>query len=382
MPLPQNVTELLQALVRIPSVNPHGMGDQAPGIIGEQRCAEFVGGFLEACGASVEIQQVQPGRPNVIGRFKSSTPGKPLLFFVPHLDTVSVEGMTIPPFGGEVRDGKLFGRGASDTKGPMAAMLWALHELRDQLADLPFEVWFAGMMGEEAGQDGAKAFVRALLESAPMQPQEMFALIGEPTDLQIVYTTKGAAWIKLETRGKSVHASQPDRGENAIYKMAEMARCIEKEIAPELKQTLDPVLGHSPISLGMIHGGSKTNIVPDYCRAEIDLRTIPGQDIAAVVARLKQACPDATVEIAQSSAPLHTSPDHPLIAILKKNGARCVTAPWFCDAAVFAAANIPAIAAGPGSIAQAHTEDEWIAIDDLNAGVDFYRSFLTSLSAS
>jgi acetylornithine deacetylase/succinyl-diaminopimelate desuccinylase-like protein len=379
MPLPQNVTELLQALVRIPSVNPHGMAGNGA-FVGEQQCAEFVGEFLEGCGAVVELQQVQPGRPNVIGRLPSDLPGKPLLLLVPHLDTVSVNGMTIPPFAAEIRDGKVFGRGASDTKGPMAAMLWALFELKDQVASLPYEIWFAGMMSEEAGQDGAKAFVKLLLEERGLAPANIFALIGEPTGLQVVYTTKGAVWIRVETRGKSVHASNPDAGVNAIYKMADVIRCVAEQIAPGLKQIADPVLGSPTISLGMIEGGSKTNIVPDFCKAEIDLRTIPGQDIDAVLSQLQAACPSAKVEITSFSAPLWTDPNHPLIDLLQKTtGAACVSAPWFCDAAVFSAANIPSVAAGPGSIAQAHTEDEWIAIDDLVRGVDFYRSFLRSL---
>jgi len=206
----------------------------------------------------------------------------------------------------------------------------------------------------------------------------MFALIGEPTELQVVYTTKGAAWIQIETHGKSVHASNPDRGENAIYKMAKIIQCIEA-IAPGLKLLSHPVLGSPTISLGTIQGGTKINIVPDRCRADIDLRTIPGQDIRTVLDHLRAVCPDAQLKIGQSSAPLYTDPSHPLIELLKGKGAKCVGAPWFCDAAVFSAAKIPAIAVGPGNIAQAHTEDEWIAIDDLNRGVDFYRSFLLSL---
>src|SRR5437763_473167 len=122
MSTPQNVVELLQALVRIPSVNPHGnAGVERPG---EQACAEFVAEFLRFCGASAELREVESGRPNVVGIFPADKSGKPRLLFAPHLDTVSVSGMTIDPFAAELRDGKIWGRGASDTKGPMAAMLW------------------------------------------------------------------------------------------------------------------------------------------------------------------------------------------------------------------------------------------------------------------
>src|SRR5690348_7552857 len=131
---PQSVTELCQALVRIPSVNPDG--DPGVAETGEAACAAYVGEFLGHCGAQVTLEEVLPGRPNVIGRFPSRSvlggQAKPRILFGPHLDTVGVGGMSIEPFGGEVRDGRLWGRGACDTKGPMAAMLWALHEMRGE----------------------------------------------------------------------------------------------------------------------------------------------------------------------------------------------------------------------------------------------------------
>ena len=131
-----------------------------------------MGEFLKGCGAEVELRTVAPGRPNVIGRFPGGE-GKRRVILAPHLDTVSVAGMTIDPFGGELRDGKIWGRGASDTKGPMAAMLWSLRELSGRMAGLGHEVWFVGLMGEEAGQEGARAFVK--------EERADFALIAEPT---------------------------------------------------------------------------------------------------------------------------------------------------------------------------------------------------------
>lgn len=373
--MPHDVVELLQALVKIQSVNPHGN----PGVDqpGEAACAEFVADFLRGCGAEVELREVRPGRPNVIGRFPA--PGKKRVLLAPHLDTVSVVGMTVDPFGAELRDGRIYGRGATDTKGPMAAMLWALYEMRGRMQQLGAEIWFVGLMGEEAGQEGSRAFARELLAQTDVDPGGMFALIGEPTNLQIVHTTKGAMWVTLTTRGKAVHSSAPDSGVNAIYKMTDAIRCVREEIAPELSRMRDAVLGSPTISVGTIAGGSKTNIVPDVCRAEIDVRTIPGQDTEAILTKLRSACPGIELEVWQSK-PLLTSPDHPMVRVLENNGSRCVGAPWFCDAAVFAEAGIPAVAAGPGSIAQAHTNDEWIAVEDLRSGVEFYRRFLETCS--
>lgn len=363
-----NVVELAQTLVRIPSVNPEG----TPGVShpGEAACAEAVAEFMRNAGAEVQIQEVQPGRPNVIGKFPSDRPGKPVLVFAPHLDTVSVVGMTVDPFGAELRDGRLYGRGACDTKGPMAAMLTALGELRAEIPRLPFEIWFTALMGEESGQHGAKAFVA--------EHKPAFAIIGEPTDLQIVNTHKGSVWLKIVTHGKAAHSSAPEKGENAIYKMADLLQLIRDEIAPELARLSDPVLGSPTINAGTVNGGSKTNIVPDFCRAEIDIRTIPGQDFGWVLERLKQRIPGAEIEVWESK-PLYTDPNHPVIGQLQRTGAKCVGAPWFCDAAIFAQAGIPAIALGPGSIAQAHTKDEWISIEALQQGVEFYKSFLRNL---
>jgi len=369
---PANVTELLQALVRIPSVNPDG--DPGLDTTGEAACAEFVAEFLAESGAGVALEEVLPGRPNVFGIFPSNKPGKKRVVFAPHLDTVSVAGMTIDPFSAELRDGALWGRGASDTKGPMAAMLWALWEMREQLPLLGYEICFAGLVGEEAGQYGSKAFVD--------KHHADFALIGEPTGLDIVHTHKGSTWLHLTTWGRAVHASAPERGENAIYKMMEVLEVLRKKIIPGLAEISDPILGAPTASVGTIRGGSKINIVPDECHASVDFRTLPAQDrpgfVEEIVAELRSVCPDLQANWHQSR-PLWTDPAHPLIAALERAGGRPCGAPWFCDAAVFAAAGIPAVAAGPGSIAQAHTNDEWISLDDLHQGVEFYKRFLGQL---
>jgi acetylornithine deacetylase/succinyl-diaminopimelate desuccinylase-like protein len=372
----KTVTELLQALVRTPSVNPEG----TPGTphVGEQACAEMVAAFLRESGAEVEVREVLPGRPNVIGTWPADRAGKPALIFAPHTDTVSVAGMTIDPFGGEVRDGRIWGRGASDTKGPMAAMLWALRERRDTLAGLSHQVIFTALCSEEAGQYGVKAYVDE--EAAALRTRGAFAIVGEPTGLDAVVAHKGALWLSLTTRGRAVHAAEPERGENALYKMADLLRAIRDEIAPALATPVHPLLGRTTISAGTIAGGSKINIVPDFCQAEVDLRFLPGDDtlLERVSAQLRAVCPD--VEIAHAlSHPMQTDQDHSVIRILESCGARCVGAPWFSDAAIFAQAGIPAIACGPGSIAQAHTKDEWIAVSELERGVAFFEEILGRL---
>jgi len=375
---PQSALELLQSLVRIPSVNPQGN----PGCdkTGEQACAEYIAEFLKECGAKVQLEEVMPGRPNVVGVWPSDKPGKPRLVFGPHTDTVSVAGMTIPPFDAEVREGKIWGRGSSDTKGPMASMLWALHECREQLPHLSHEIVFAGFMGEEAGQHGAKAFLAKHGES--LRVLGSLVMAGEPTGLNAVVAHKGALWLSITTRGNAAHAAEPERGSNAIYKMADIIRALADDIGPALAFGRHPLLGHTTLSVGTINGGNKVNIVPDTCHIEVDIRFLPDDD--KLMDRLKRwltsVCKD--VEIEHSiSMPMHTEETHPMIGALKECGSQVIGAPWFSDAAIFAHAGIPAIAIGPGSIAQAHTKDEWLDLDELERGVNFFSGLIGKLEA-
>jgi acetylornithine deacetylase/succinyl-diaminopimelate desuccinylase family protein len=362
-------TDLLRELIRIPSVNPDG----DPGTLhtGEKECASFVADFLRGCGAEASIEEVLPGRPNVVGRFPSRGKGKRRLLFAPHTDTVSVAGMTIDPFAADLREGKVWGRGASDTKGSMSAMLVALRESRDLLPGLSHEIWFAGLMGEEAGQQGAKAL--------SAREKFDFAIVGEPTQLQIVNTHKGAVWLKLCARGRAAHAATPQNGENAIEKMIAALEIFGRELRADFTSRMDKTLGTPTFNIGTIDGGTKINIVPDVCEALVDIRTIPEQDLSAMLDSLAKRCNGLEIERKRMSAPLMTDPAHPMIGVLESCGAHCAGAPWFCDAAVFAAAGTPAVALGPGSVEQMHTADEWLAVADLEAGVAFFKRFLQSL---
>ncbi len=201
---PHNVVELLQDLVAIPSVNPHGN----PGTegIGEQAMADYVADFLRGLGAEVEVDPVEPGRPNVIAHFHCGKKNAPRLAYAPHLDTVSVAGMTIEPFDPVVRDGKLFGRGSSDTKGPMAAALWAVREWAQspERAKSGIDWTYLALMGEEAGQGGSHAMAKRNFTSD-------LTLVLEPTDLGVVTAHKGALWFEITTSGVACHGSTPRR---------------------------------------------------------------------------------------------------------------------------------------------------------------------------
>ena len=365
------VLDLLRELIRIPSVNPDG--DPGTRDIGEKECAKFVADFLQSCGAKAWLEEVLPDRPNVLGRFPSVGKAKPRLLFAPHTDTVSVAGMSIDPFSGELREGKIWGRGAADTKGPMAAMLFALLECKDILPELSHEIWFAGFMGEEAGQQGAKAL--------SSKEKFDFAIVGEPTRLQTVNRHKGSVWLTLRAHGRAAHASTPQIGENAIEKILAVTDMLRRELSAHFGGCSDETLGPLTFNLGTIQGGSKINIVPDHCEAKIDIRTVPDQNLAPLLDSLAKQF--AAVEFEPRILdPLQTDPGHPFIRLLDACGARCVGAPWYCDAAFLAAAGTPAVALGPGSMEQAHTADEWISLADLQAGVEFFKTLLRKLRST
>jgi acetylornithine deacetylase/succinyl-diaminopimelate desuccinylase-like protein len=378
---PSNVVELCQTLIRIPSVNPDG--DPGTDATGEATCAEYVGNFLRQCGADISYDEIQDGRPNVIGRFPSNSDlngiRKPRILFAPHTDTVSVSGMTIPPFGGELREGCIWGRGASDTKGPMAAMLWALYTLADRIPSLGVEVHFVGFMSEESAQLGSRHF-------AHKYPPYDLAIVGEPTNLQTVFRHKGCMWADIHTHGVAAHGATPERGINAIVKMAKLIQALDTDFRLYLKELsgVDEWLGTSTINFGMVRGGSRTNIVADHCTLRVDMRTTPslikthGAEKALRDFVLK-IDPEATVEVLPETSPLDTDRDHFLVRKLVECGAPLSGAPWFCDAAFLSASGTPAVAIGPGSIAQAHTKDEYIRVEDLDAGVEFFRNYLLSL---
>ncbi len=373
----QDVVSLLQQLVRIPSVNP----DNAPGTeqIGEEKIATFLSGWLESIGAEVALEEIQPGRPNLIARF-APLDGRPRILLGPHLDTVGVGGMIIDPFGGEIRDGKIWGRGASDTKGPMAAMLWALHDHRESLADLPTAVDFVAFMAEESGQWGSKDFAKR------HGKDYRFALVGEPTSMQVVHVTKGSLWATLRATGKAAHSSQPERGENAILKLTRALDQLDHHLGGQLATFTHPVLGRSTMNIGIIRGGARPNIVPDLAEAEIDIRITPALAAAGGALQLLAETIDfydLPIEIVDphENPPMDTAADHPMIQALLASDAstRLAGAPWFSDAAHLSNGGVPSICIGPGSIDQAHTVDEFIEIAALEQGAAIFSKFIAGL---
>jgi acetylornithine deacetylase/succinyl-diaminopimelate desuccinylase-like protein len=371
---PLSATSLLKELVAIPSVNPDG--DPGTPHVGEQAMAEHVGSILKKIGADVRLMPVLPGRPNVLGVFPAARKPKRRILLAPHLDTVSVAGMIIDPFKPVLKNGKLYGRGASDTKGPMASMLAALSSFYSSGAakDLDTEVSFIGLMGEEAGQQGAKAW-------AEKGPRYDLVIAGEPTKNKIVHAHKGSAWIRLFTEGKACHASQPHRGKNAITAMAAALVQLQEKLPSAFTAIRHPALASPTFSVGLIQGGSKTNIVPDACSVTIDVRLVPPMTSAAVVKLFHAALKGhkVRIEVPKVAPPLDTDPDDEMIRRILPATAGLDVAPWFCDACVFAQKGMAAVALGPGSITEAHTNDEFIRVKDLEGGTAMFRRLLERL---
>ncbi|RMD57352.1 M20 family peptidase, partial [Candidatus Parcubacteria bacterium] len=269
-----DVIDLLRQLIAINSCPPDA---KAPGVGGEGPLADYVGRLLAANGFRVEMHEIAPGRPNLTALPRKYLPDQPLLVLEAHLDTVSAENMVVDPFRAEIKDGRMFGRGACDTKGTMAAMLAALVEVTSS-TDLHFNVGFVGTAHEEGGGVGARHLVEAGFKADAV-------LVGEPTSLQPVVAHKGLLRFAITTQGRACHSSRPQQGENAIDRMWAVQADLYQRFEP-FWQALSSQ-GDNTLSLNTIRGGSFINIVPDRCRIEVDARYEPGTDTDKALSELK-----------------------------------------------------------------------------------------------
>jgi acetylornithine deacetylase/succinyl-diaminopimelate desuccinylase-like protein len=370
--------KLLRELIALPSVNP-ALVTGNPGRAGEQHVADFLASVAAQAGLDVSFQKVLPRRSNLLARL--SPPGKvrQRILLVPHLDTVDAadESRFVPRLD---RD-RLYGRGACDTKGSVAAMLAALCDIaRSRQRPRESEIIFAGVVDEENAQAGSRALVAGGLEAD-------LAIVGEPTRLKAVTAHKGSLWLRLQTRGRSAHGSRPELGRNAVHAMARIVNGLETDYARRLRRRRHTLLGCATVSVGTISGGTQPNIVPDSCAVTIDRRTLPGEtetgvrrEIAGFLAQRKLKAAFASEKLAPCP-PLETDAGLPLVRrFLRCTGQRLPAgADFFCDAAVLAEGGIPSVVFGPGDIAQAHTRDEWISQAELGAAKEILVRFLRSL---
>lgn len=378
----------LASLVKINSVNPaHGgpPGGEAEAIVWAQE-------FLRGYGLEAKLEEAFPGRPNLIARLPGRDATRTFVFET-HVDTVSIENMEIDPFGAEVRQGRLWGRGSTDAKAQATAMLHAIASLAREGVVPEVNVELVLAVDEESGFGGVKSWVAGLENRDPQAGRIVAAVVGEPTGLEVVIAHKGSVrwWIALA--GRAAHSSTPHRGVNAIRHASALVELIEGEYAESLAERSHEFLGFPTINVSVIEGGTQVNLVPDRARLLLDRRMIPGEswatvrpEIEALLERMKARFPeaDATLEPPLLEDPcLETAPGHPLIAhALEVSGAfgrsgKPIGVSYCTDASNISAAGIPTIVVGPGSIDQAHTTDEWMDLGELREGALFYRELMS-----
>lgn len=372
-----NVVDLLADLVAINSVNPafeHGKS--------EADMVAFIRGFFERQGIEAWEQEVFPGRANLIARLSGRDPHHRIIFEA-HADTASITGMTIPPFEPRVEDGKLYGRGSCDTKGGLAAMMHALATLRAQRVTPPCEVWVVAAADEEFSYGGSIRLCQGLKANA--------AVVAEPTDLRLAIASKAYMRWTIHCRGRAAHGSVPHLGVNAITDMMKIVQAIEQD-NERLSRRSHPLVGSPTCNIGVIKGGVQFNFVPDHCSIELDRRLIPGERPVDVLAqyqqlldRVKAASPGIDCYMdppAVEDLPLEVAADIPLVihasAILAELGLRSepVGVPFASDASKFAAAGVPAVLLGPGSIGQAHAAVEFVECAQVEQAALFYRQLM------
>jgi acetylornithine deacetylase len=432
--------KLLAELIALPSVNPAFVPPDAvgprccaasddqqvvPTRFGEKNVADYLATVAARAGLEVELQPVLPTdskqwgertrepkpdsadgspvvsphqinlvRSNVIARLLPPGKIRQTILLAPHLDTVGADDAQFIP---RRKNGRLYGRGACDTKGSVAAMLTALGELANMKSrPRETEIIFAGLVDEENAQAGSRAFVGQASSLSPSFPKirdrrdacpTVLAIVGEPTRLQVITAHKGSLWLQLETRGKAAHGATPELGQNAVHEMARIVNLLETDYAVRLRRRRHPLLGMATVNTGMIFGGAQPNIVPDRCAITIDRRTLPGETEAGVrqeinaLLRAKRLAAKISDKKLAPCLPLETNPKLPLVQqFLRSIGqTRPLGVDFFCDAAVLSEGGIPSVVFGPGDIAQAHTADEWISLDSLERGKNLLLRFLKSL---
>ncbi len=382
----RSVVALLKELVALPSVNPDHTDD--PDVANEYRVTDYLARHFEARGWRVEWDHVTPERANLIASYGPENPRYTLLLEA-HTDTVGVTGMTVAPFTPVEKEGRLYGRGSCDTKGPMAAALAALTpETVEALAAAGVRILFVGAYGEEKGNIGAERLAEQGLGADS-------ALILEPTELAIVHAHKGTLWLELTVWGRAGHGSDPEKGTNAIVAMADIVRWLQEQIKRQQIAAAHPDLGRPTLNIGRIDGGVAVNIVAQRCCIEIDRRTVPGEDGEQLVNDIRDRCDalkesgalcDFDLRIIKAGIPFSTGKDAGLVnqmaSALEKAGppARLATAAWYSDAGAFSRTCREVVVFGPGSIQQAHTADEYIDLDQLRAGQDVLSAFFAELA--
>jgi acetylornithine deacetylase/succinyl-diaminopimelate desuccinylase len=373
---PSELYELAEKLVAIPSYPE----------VGTQKIVMWLKEFASCQGLPVSVQPVADDlHVNLlIGYPKLDV--RPWLMLNGHLDTVPpAQNNHIP----KVCRRFLFGRGAADMKGAVAAMVMAFVALQRSRFPLSKPVMLAAVAGEEIGGLGTKVLLREVKPHA--------CIIGEPTKLRLVVAHKGVEWIEIVVHGRAAHASCPQAGVNSIVWAAAIVQALENLGAQLARERNHPLLGAPTLNVGVIQGGTAPNIVPDKCLIRIDRRWLPGEDIKAIYAEIHSAVSHVIkdtlgvrVDIKRMKETMHSQPmetcsDHPFVRVLQQVAkeerlpADLYGVPYGTDGSLFAAQRIPTVVWGPGDIAQAHTVNEFVDLEELWIAARFYLRAIISI---
>ena len=371
--------KLLRELVAVNSVNP----TLVRGAPGEREIADLIAAEMRRGGLDVSIETVTHGRPNVVGVLEAGTGGRTLMF-CGHTDTVGVTGM-IDPFTPVERDGRLYGRGAQDMKGGVAAMISAATSIA-QRGDLSSgRLVVACVVDEEHSSIGADALVKSWRADA--------AIVTEPTDLQIAVGHKGFAWVSLVVEGKAAHGSRPADGQDAILRLGRVLVRLEALDRALQARPPHPLVGTGSLHASIIEGGHELSSYPDRASLQMERRTLPSEDEATALHEVQQILDALAVEdgtfraeaTAVFSRPAYEiAADHELpgmlsAALAQAGGQPHITgASFWTDAAVLGHAGIPSILFGPGG-AGLHSTEEYVNVADVlvcrDALVELARRF-------
>lgn len=373
---------IARALVAIPSVNP--VLEESGS--GEREIAEATRSWLAAWGFTARSEEVAPGRWNTIAELTGPAEG-PTLLLNGHLDTVGVAGMTIDPFSAELVDGRMLGRGSCDMKGGDASLMSAAAALaRD---GLPCGRLIVALTGDE---EHASLGMQAVVAESGFRADA--AIVCEPTSLAVMPAHKGFVWIEHVFTGRAAHGSRPDVGIDAIEHAGRYL-----SLFPELRARLQegpahPLLGPGSFHAGTIQGGAAASVYPAECTLVVERRTVPGETPEQVMAEFRDMAakaaaiiPDLTLDVSQgltrpaTEVPTEAPLVQGLLTALQGRGVEPTVEPMtaWVDAAFLNEAGIPAVCLGPGSIAQAHSADEWIEASEIETCArvieDFAREF-------
>jgi acetylornithine deacetylase/succinyl-diaminopimelate desuccinylase-like protein len=352
-----DVLPLLQRLVSIDSVNPSLGGS------GELAIAEFVADWAQGAGLAVEVEEAAPRRPNVIATARGTGGGRTLLLNA-HTDTVGHGGMA-DPLVPHVREGRLYGRGAYDMKGGLAACLVAAAEAGRR--GLRGDVVVTAVVDEELSSIGTQAVLKHVRADA--------AVVAEPTGMRVCVAHKGFVAFEVETHGRAAHGSRPDLGVDAIAEMGHVLVGLEAIDRSLRERPAHPLLGSGSLHAGVIAGGSAFSTYPDRCVLQAERRTVPGESLYQVEAelqglldRLTRADPafSAAFRVVAARRPLEISREEEIARLLRAYAGadEVVGESYWTDAALIAELLIPAVVFGPGGDG-AHADVEWVSIADV-----------------